>query len=173
MKTLSERMQAALKASGKSQADLARATGAKSSSVANWVGGRTKNLRGANLVNVSRLLNVSEAWLGAGVGPMERLTEGAWPFRAVTSEQWDNLPQPVREQAESYVAFLVETHAAQTIPGDPINKSTAAPLTELGSKLKDAQTRLRHNVTKDSKIDVLDSQTGSVRRRAARTSNSR
>jgi len=104
---------------------------------------------------------------------MERLTGGDWPFRAVTLEQWENLPQPMREQAESYVAFLVETHAAKAIAGDPINKLTAAPLTELGSKLKDARARLRHNVTKDSKIDVFDSQTGPVRRRAARSSNSR
>ncbi|ODA19783.1 hypothetical protein A9G00_08385 [Achromobacter xylosoxidans] len=75
MKTLSDRIKAALTQSGISQADLVRATGAKAASVSNWVGGRTKNLKGANLVNAARVLGVEEAWLANGVGPMKKIEE--------------------------------------------------------------------------------------------------
>ena len=75
MKTLSDRIKAALAQSGISQADLVRATGAKAASVSNWVGGRTKNLKGANLVNAARVLGVEEAWLANGVGPMKKVDE--------------------------------------------------------------------------------------------------
>lgn len=166
-------MQAALTASGKSQADLARATGAKSSSVANWLGGRTKNLRGANLVIVSQLLNVSEAWLGAGIGPRERTSAGLWPFLNISPAQWEGLPAELREQAESYVAFLCEKNKSSGEPAHSLKKSTAVPLTEIGTKLKETKTRLRHNVTKDFKIDVLETQIGPLRKRAARSRGSR
>ena len=167
MKTLSERIQAALLTAGKTQADLVRATGAKSSSVANWIGGRTKNLRAVNLVIVSRLLNVSEAWLGAGVGPKERLNEGTWPLRSVSPEQWKTLPQGLRDQAESYIAFLVEKYTSGDPSAKPINKSATKPLAELGTTPKEAKARLRHNVTKNKKIDVFETEAGPARKRTS------
>lgn len=167
MKTLSERMQTALLSAGKTQADLVRATGAKSSSVANWLGGRTKNLRGENLVIVSRLLNVSEAWLGAGVGPRERFKAGTWPLRSISPEQWEALPEGLRDQAESYIGFLVERHASGDSSATPINKSTAKPLKELGTALKGAKARLRHNVSKGENVDVFETEASPPRKRAS------
>ncbi|MCD0501183.1 hypothetical protein LP085_30330 [Achromobacter sp. MY14] len=172
MKTLSDRMHAALIAAGKTQADLVRATGAKSSSVANWVGGRTKNLRGENLVIVSRLLNVSEAWLGAGVGPRERFKAGSWPLRSISPEQWETLPQGLRDQAESYIGYLLERHASGESPDTSLNKSTAKPLKELGAELQEVKARLRHNVTKDKKVDVLETEARPQRKRASGSTRS-
>lgn len=74
-------------AKGLKPVDLLRATGAKSSSVNAWIHGKTKNLKGENLVVLARLLNVSEAWLASGTGSPDRVDSNSrqpvWPF-----EKW-------------------------------------------------------------------------------------
>lgn len=77
MNTLAERIKAALSQSGKTQADLVRATGAKAPSVSNWLSGRTKNLKGNNLVAAAALLGVNTEWLADGVGPQYPTLAGA------------------------------------------------------------------------------------------------
>ena len=76
MKTLAERVRAALDEKGASQADLARAAGVKSPSVSSWLSGETKQLKGPSLVKAAAFLGVSEAWLSEGKGP-RRLAERA------------------------------------------------------------------------------------------------
>lgn len=102
MKTLAERIEFAMKRAGVSQADLVRVTGAKSSSVSNWVHGRTKNLKGANLAAAAQLLGVREAWLGAGVGPMERQSD-AWPFQTISPERYAQATDAQRAAIEEWV----------------------------------------------------------------------
>jgi len=102
MKTLAERISFAMNKAGVSQADLVRATKAKSSSVSNWVNGRTKNLKGANLAITAQLLNVSEAWLGAGIGPMERRPE-VWPFKTISPERYAQATDAQRAAIEEWV----------------------------------------------------------------------
>ena len=57
---------------GLKQRDLVQATGSKGSSVTNWFNGRTKNLRGENLVRAAALLQVSTDWLASGKGSMTK-----------------------------------------------------------------------------------------------------
>ena len=66
--SLSERIREAMDAAGVSQAALARACGVKPPSVNGWLNGKSKFLRGENLLLAARALNVSQEWLATGKG---------------------------------------------------------------------------------------------------------
>lgn len=74
---LSDRLQLAMEKSGLSQADLARACGVKPPSVHGWLNGKSKFLRGENLLSAARALGVSEQWLATGRGPMKETGSAA------------------------------------------------------------------------------------------------
>lgn len=67
---LSERLKTAMEASGTSQADLARACGVSAPSVHGWLSGKSKFLRGENLLKAAKVLGVSQDWLATGNGAM-------------------------------------------------------------------------------------------------------
>lgn len=68
--TLAERLTTAMERSGISQAELARACGVKPPSVNGWLSGKSKYLRGENLLKAAAVLGVSQQWLATGEGPM-------------------------------------------------------------------------------------------------------
>jgi phage repressor protein C with HTH and peptisase S24 domain len=68
---LSKRLKIAMDEAGMSQAQLARACGVKPPSVNGWLSGKSKFLRGENLLMAARALGVSEDWLATGKGPMK------------------------------------------------------------------------------------------------------
>ena len=111
MSTLAERMQAALASSGKKQADLVTATGAKASSVTNWIGGRTSNLKGENLSKAAACLGVSPVWLAAGIGEMKN--ETAWPFSKFSQADYEALAPEVKAAIETWIAGQI---AAFSLP---------------------------------------------------------
>lgn len=53
-----------------SQAQLARACGVKQPSVHGWLSGKSKFLRGENLLRAAEALDVNDQWLATGDGPM-------------------------------------------------------------------------------------------------------
>jgi len=112
MSTLAERMEKALAASGKKQADLVIATGAKASSVTNWIGGRTSNLKGENLTKAAACLGVSPVWLAAGVGEMK--AETAWPFSKFSQEDFEALEPEVKVAIEKWIAGQISAFAVPT-----------------------------------------------------------
>lgn len=67
---LAERLLAAMEHSGLSQADLARACGIKPPSVNGWLSGKSKYLRGENLLKAASALGVNQQWLATGEGKM-------------------------------------------------------------------------------------------------------
>lgn len=67
---LSDRLRTAMNLAGVSQADLARACGVKPPSVNGWLGGKSKFLRGENLLKAASKLGVNQQWLATGEGPM-------------------------------------------------------------------------------------------------------
>lgn len=67
---LSERLKKAMTEAGISQAELARLCGVKPPSIHGWLSGKSKFLRGENLLKAAKALNVSQQWLANGVGPM-------------------------------------------------------------------------------------------------------
>ena len=68
MKTLSERIASAMQDAGISQAELARRCGIKQPSVSGWLNGKSKYLRGENLLRAAQALGVDEHWLATGEG---------------------------------------------------------------------------------------------------------
>ena len=68
--TLAERLTTAMERSGITQAELARACGVKPPSVNGWLSGKSKFLRGENLLKAAAVLGVSQQWLATGEGPM-------------------------------------------------------------------------------------------------------
>lgn len=65
---LSDRLQFAMRRAGLTQAQLARACGVKAPSVHSWVSGKSKFLRGQNLLAAAKALGVSQIWLATGKG---------------------------------------------------------------------------------------------------------
>ena len=55
---------------GVTQADLARACKVKPPSIHGWLSGKSKFLRGENLLTAASALGVSQKWLATGDGPM-------------------------------------------------------------------------------------------------------
>lgn len=73
MTTLGERLRAAMDAANISQAELARACGVKPPSVHGWLSGKSRFLRGENLLRAALVLGVDHDWLATGRGEMLRL----------------------------------------------------------------------------------------------------
>ena len=69
---LSDRLRVAMEKSGITQAELARACNVKPPSVHGWLSGKSKFLRGENLLCAARVLNVDQQWLATGEGPERR-----------------------------------------------------------------------------------------------------
>ncbi|MBK1979105.1 helix-turn-helix transcriptional regulator [Achromobacter xylosoxidans] len=110
MSTLAQRLREAMDQTGVKQVDIARAAGIKPPSVADWLNGKTKNIRGANLVSVAQLLNVSEAWLADGKLPKERMLDSDWPFPRVPKDLYYQLTVSQRDGIEEWVLKQVEAY---------------------------------------------------------------
>lgn len=110
MSTLAERLREAMNEAGVKQVEVARAAGIKPPSVADWLNGKTKNIKGANLVSVAQLLNVSEAWLADGALPKERKLDSDWPFPAIAKQRFYALSQAQRDGIEEWVARQVDAY---------------------------------------------------------------
>lgn len=72
---LAERLTAAMAHSGLTQAELARACGVKPPSVSGWLSGKSKFLRGENLLKAAAALGVNQQWLATGDGKMIALQQ--------------------------------------------------------------------------------------------------
>jgi SOS-response transcriptional repressor LexA len=83
---LSERLKIAMREAGVTQAELARRCGVKPSSIHGWLSGKSKFLRGENLLKAAKALNVQQEWLATGKGvitatdrPMAESAQGINP----------------------------------------------------------------------------------------------
>lgn len=71
MENLSDRILSALTEIGKNQSELARFVGVRSPSVNDWISGKTKTIKGQNLLRAAEFLKVNPQWLAEGRGPKE------------------------------------------------------------------------------------------------------
>ncbi|WP_063801356.1 XRE family transcriptional regulator [Burkholderia ubonensis] len=71
MKTLADRLRAALVEAKMNQSELARRVGVTRGAVSFWLNGDTTNLAGENLLKVAFVLSVSPTWLANGRGKMK------------------------------------------------------------------------------------------------------
>lgn len=77
MNTLSDRLIRTLAEIDKNQSELARYVGVRSPSVNDWISGKTKTIKGSNLIRASEFLGVNPLWLAEGKGPKHPLQPGA------------------------------------------------------------------------------------------------
>lgn len=66
--TFADRIERALRESGTTAADVARATGLSRAAVSKWVSGQTANVRPDNLFKAADYLRVNPRWLATGQG---------------------------------------------------------------------------------------------------------
>jgi transcriptional regulator with XRE-family HTH domain len=85
MSSLADRVASRLKKVSISQAALARATRVSGASVADWVSGKTKTIKGENLLRAAQALQCTPYWLATGRGP--ETTEGAVSPDPVSREE--------------------------------------------------------------------------------------
>lgn len=91
--TLAERVALALNEEGRSQTDLAKAIGVRAPSVNDWISGKTKTIKGENLLRAASFLRVRPEWLSMGRGPMRQDDLGpaiSTPLRPVRLIDSDN-----------------------------------------------------------------------------------
>lgn len=88
---LSSRLKTAMDLAGISQAQLARACGVRPPSVNGWLNGKSKFLRGENLLKAAKTLQVSEEWLATGKGPMRLEATHVNPRGLADTALLDNL----------------------------------------------------------------------------------
>lgn len=129
MHSLAMRLQAALEASGISQAELARHCRVKASSVSDWLSGESKSMKSAPLLRAAALLGVNPLWLATGEGTRRSSgyeTAGAslpvlaqeagvgshWPFSYITPQRWTALPLSDRLRIEMFADQLLQAHDA-------------------------------------------------------------
>lgn len=70
--TLSTRLRQAMQDAGINQAELARRCEVSPPSVNGWLSGKSKFLRGENLLRAANVLGVADLWLATGKGPKIR-----------------------------------------------------------------------------------------------------
>ena len=88
---LADRIQQRLDVLTMNQAELARRAGVKPASVNNWLSGKTKTLKGENLLRAATALQCNPRWLSSGVGAP---TPDSGSTTAIVSEARPNWGQP-------------------------------------------------------------------------------
>ena len=114
MSTLAERMSEALKESGMTQRELARACGVSPASVNNWLSGQTKSLKAATAHRAAEALKVSALWLSEGIGPKQRTKTSPETYSSapvspppIASDVVETKPPTSRTEREDRIARIL------------------------------------------------------------------
>lgn len=122
MENLSDRIISALTEIGKNQSELARFVGVRSPSVNDWISGKTKTIKGQNLLRAAEFLKVNPLWLAEGKGPKEPFSFQALKKAQEESEEDVFLPSEI-----DYVDQHKPEHQYFTdLPGMPGSKGLFA-----------------------------------------------
>lgn len=81
MKTLADRLRAALQEARMNQSELARRVGVTRGAVSFWLNSATTSLAGENLLKVASVLSVSPSWLATGRGNMKQASMQEIPLQ--------------------------------------------------------------------------------------------
>jgi transcriptional regulator with XRE-family HTH domain len=132
MTTFAERLQAAIAEHPKrpSQADLARAAGIKSSSMADWFTGKTSsaNVKALPLLKAAAFLGVRAQWLLDGRGARAAFAAqghearepvaswDTWPFPSIARQRFERLSERQKGMIEAFVEHKIAEAEAQSKP---------------------------------------------------------
>lgn len=116
MKTLPERLDAALKHAKKDRPALIKATGASRQAVNKWFEGTSSNLKMTHLFAVADVLGIEARWLATGEGEMKAgkssgCTHGDIPQRRIDLiRMYSHLPDEVRRPIRALIETLAWMH---------------------------------------------------------------
>jgi len=128
--SMSERLIAAMAASGVSQAALARACGVKPPSVHGWLSGKSKFLRGENLLGAAAALGVSQHWLATGEGEMRPShTTASVKMSGVTIADMAKGMVPVISSVRAGTWGEINDHLAEGAEKFPVREVSVGPHT--------------------------------------------
>jgi transcriptional regulator with XRE-family HTH domain len=124
MKTLAERINERLLATGIRPSELAAQLKISRPSVTNWRNGKTKIIRGDLIHKVAKILQCDAIWLQTGSGYMPVVTEdqtaypvhsaalqtlNTWPFKRITPAQYQKLhPEQKKAIEQMILGFSVQ-----------------------------------------------------------------
>ena len=125
MNTLTERIRAARKQAGLSQADVAKALRISASAVNQWEHGSSKNIKLEHFFALASLLGQDPRWLATGTAqsPVRVTTPPAHEYRALTSEERAMLhyirqmPDALRKPLLRFLAGLSNHYNSHEKPG--------------------------------------------------------
>ena len=138
--TLSARLKLLFKEQpDKSQAGLARATGAKPPSVSDWVSGLTKSMNSEYLSRAASYFNVNSNWLSLGAGPKR-------------NESTSTAPMPKAADAGEPVAQAETTNIA----GLTGSATELALLFDMIPSADRVRRALAYNAASKAILDVLE-----------------
>ena len=119
--TISDRLAFAMKKMQSSQVTLARRCGVAPSSVHGWLSGKSRFVRGENLLIAAKVLAVSPLWLALGKGPVQpgqddlKMFDDFWvvelqfdstllaTYRSLTATQRNLCQLAFKEQVEKFI----------------------------------------------------------------------
>ena len=111
--TFSERLEEALRISGKDRQQLADALGITIQAVSQILLGKTKAMTAENCVRAARLTGVDSFWLATGSGEARGEGTGApgWPF-TVSFEEYDRLSDDQKHSLDVVVSEFTKSSLA-------------------------------------------------------------
>jgi len=113
MSSLADRVNARLRVTGLSPADLAREVGVKAPSVSNWLSGKTKTIKGEFLLLAAQALQCSPRWLSTGHGAVNDDAAGA--VHVVREDTVRYIADPLIEEATEILRLLDRTSRSEAL----------------------------------------------------------
>lgn len=109
MKTYGERLDAALRKSGKDRAQLSRGISVSVQAIGQVIAGKTKALTAENSAKAARFLSVDHYWLATGEGePVAQSKVTPPPIPGLTAQDWESLPEPDQKEVLTLLAGKIE-----------------------------------------------------------------
>lgn len=128
MENYKDRLAAAMKASGNTDAQLAKSLGVSIQAVRKVAAGTTTAFTAENNSKAAQFLRVDPDWLATGAGEM--ISEKVWPFVLVTPRQIQSLNAKHLEMVQKFALDLLETQLL------PIASIAPTPNTEVKGSRK-------------------------------------
>lgn len=116
MRDTAVRLRHVRKLRGLTQVKLAQLSGVKQASISDLERGESKSFRGATLVALAKVLNVSPEWLSQGKGTMERRDVPLSDEAVIVAQAWQRLAPEVRGKIADMIFSITEQTDKYGIP---------------------------------------------------------
>ncbi|SUA61570.1 Helix-turn-helix domain [Oligella urethralis] len=107
MRSFADRLKHAMSIRNARQIDISKVAGVSRATVHGWISGVSATIHGDHLTKISKYLNVNPHWLATGEGLMK---DRNWPFKTITEEDWNILPDDVISDLEQIIQLQIFKH---------------------------------------------------------------